>query len=661
MINPSSNKNGHPVPKVTTPSDLDNLWNLAPRLDSSQFTPPQHFAQFYETDTFLLDSLARFVSSGLNVGEVVIVVASQEHRATLEQRIPDLKSEPFRERYVALDASETLSGFMVDGAPDPIRFRETFESIIAQGCLNGRRVRIFGEMVMLLWMEGNHEAAVRLEELWNDLQRSYPFLLFCAYPMNGFANREPLPVICAEHTHVIPAESYTALEGADDRLEAIVRLQQQAKLLQAEIVERQQTERTLRAVTEQLDVQVKAREQLLVREQLARAEAERANRMKDEFLATVSHELRTPLNAIIGWCHMLGKGILDEETTARAFETIERNAKSQAQLVEDLLDVSRMVTGKLRLNSEPVDLASVINTAIDSVQLAADSKEIQLEVRLDPSARHAFGDPRRLQQVVWNLLSNAIKFTPTGGRVEVRLERSTKNVTIKVSDNGQGIEPDFVPFIFDRFRQADSSSTRNFGGLGLGLAIVRHLVELHGGSVCANSPGPGQGSTFTITLPVMVSDESTNGQKSAERRGTKKAESNSTPLPALDGVRVLLVDDNRDTLQVVSLIMTGHRANVQTAASAAEAIEVLEWYRPDIIVSDLAMPGEDGCSLISRIRELPNSKDIPTLALTSYVRVEDRARALSVGFNMFVPKPVEPDELVIAVATLTERFTFAES
>jgi CheY-like chemotaxis protein len=372
--------------------------------------------------------------------------------------------------------------------------------------------------------------------------------------------------------------------------------------------------------------------------------------MKDEFLGTVSHELRTPLNAIIGWSHMLLGGKLDEATSGRALEIIDRNARAQAQLIEGILDVSRVITGKVRLNTEPVDVASVINVALESAQLAADSKGIHLAVILDPLARHIVGDFSRLQQVVWNLLGNAIKFTPSGGRVAVRLSRLDRNMEISVSDTGEGISPAFLPFVFDRFRQADGSQTRLHGGVGLGLAIVRHVVELHGGAVRAESPGLGFGATFTITLPIApakrIRGNSTQNSNGAERGSRSQ----------LDGVQVLLVDDDPDTLQVVTALLNESRAGVQTASSAAEALKVLQRYQADVLVLDLAMPQEDGYSLIRKIRESESlgGRQTPAVALTARVRVEDRAQALAAGFNSFVPKPVDPGDLISAIANLAE-------
>jgi signal transduction histidine kinase/ActR/RegA family two-component response regulator len=806
----------------------------APGTDWSHMGESEHFVQFYETDLFLLNVVAGFIGTGIRGGEGCVVVGTKAHLDVLGERLQasgiDVAAVGASGQYVSLDATGTLAEFMVDGSPDPVRFGRVIGGIIAQTAERYGRVRAFGEMVALLWAEGNRAAAIRLEELWNDLQSTHPFVLFCAYPMNGFNGEglaEPLGAVCATHSRVIPAESYTALGDVDERLRAILQLQQKARSLEGEIAERKEAESALRGMKEQLEAQVEdqrrlhemsvsltstldiesvleevlraalavqgtdigllslsdpaqdglvlkvhsgfdkdfvehiefvprgegacgncqkhrrrivvedmeldpifdayreaarlagirachstplitragnligvlsahfrqphrpseremllmdlyarmaadaienarlhhqvrleleGRQKLLTSEQMARAEAESANRLKDEFLATVSHELRTPLNAILGWTHLLRNGRIDDDTACRAVETIERNARSQAQLIEDILDVSRVITGKLRLNIGAVDAASVINAAIDSVQLAADSKDIQLGVILDPSARHVSGDANRLQQVVWNLLSNAIKFTPPGGRVEVRLEHADAKLQISVSDNGQGIGGDFLPFIFDRFRQADGTSTRRHGGLGLGLAIARHLIELHGGTIHAQSPGKDCGSTFTIKLPLVVAFDA--GKVRGHETGALNPVDDSTarlkPTRSLDGVKVLLVDDDRDSLQILTLLLIGQRANVHAACSVDEALQALQWYKPDVLVSDLAMPGEDGYSLIRKIRALDaeSGKHTPAVALTAYVRVDDRTRALTAGFNMFVPKPVEPSELVTCIASL---------
>jgi signal transduction histidine kinase len=815
---------------------------LAPRSDWSEMNELEHFVQFYETDTFLLDSLAGFIATGLERGDAGIVVATQAHREALDERLEalgiDLTAARDSGQYLPLDAQETLSKLMVDGSPDRALFTEIIGDIIERASKGRTHVRIFGEMVALLWAEGKQSEALQLEELWNELHKKRSFSLLCGYPMSGFCEEifaEPLHHVCTAHSRVIPAESYTGINDADERLRAIIQLQQKARLLEAEIAERKEREVTLRSVKQELELQLEdlrrlhemsvgltrtldiesvlkevlhaamdvqhtsmgllslcdsergglnlhvhsgfdeeflkqiewvppgggacggcyeqrqrvivedvetdpvfalyreasrgagfrschstplitrsgniigvlsvhfpqphrpseretrlmdlyaqlaadiienaqlhsrvqqeleEREQLLVREQIARAEAESANRLKDEFLATVSHELRTPLTAILGWSHMLRENRLDEAAAERAVKTIERNAQLQAQLVEDILDVSRVITGKLRLNVAQIDAASVINAAIDSVQLAADSKGIQLEITLDPKARRIQGDASRLQQVVWNLLSNAIKFTPAGGRVRVRLERAQDFVQIKVSDTGCGISKDFLPFIFDRFRQADGTSTRHHGGLGLGLAIVRHLVELHGGTTRAESSGEGQGSIFVIRLPLSVAYEqgrAGDGHEAESHRSKAEVKERPlSPLPSLKGIKVLVVDDDRDTLGLLAVILSEYKATVQTASSTNEALDMLEWYEPDVLVSDIAMPGQDGYTLINRIREREaqrRGKQIQAIALTAYARIEDRLHALSAGFNLFVPKPVEPNELIISIANLVEAGT----
>jgi signal transduction histidine kinase/ActR/RegA family two-component response regulator len=394
-----------------------------------------------------------------------------------------------------------------------------------------------------------------------------------------------------------------------------------------------------------LQQELEDRKQSLAREHIARAEAESANRMKDEFLATVSHELRTPLNAILGWAHILRAGAPDEATVARGVEVIERNAQTQAQLVEDILDASRVITGSLRLTRGPVDLAAVINTATDSVRLSAEAKGIELVVVVDPAARQISGDAGRLQQMVWNLLSNAIKFTSRGGRVEIRLARTDGHAQIQVTDTGEGIAPQFLPFIFDRFRQADSTITRRHGGLGLGLAIVRHLAELHEGTVHAESAGEGCGSTFMIRLPV--------GAGPVARPADSASPGAAAPL---QGVQLLVVDDDQDALDMLSLLLGEAGASVRTATSAAEALTLLRWIRPDVLLSDLAMPDEDGYSLIRSLRALErqNGRRTPAVALTAYVRVQDRARAVDAGFDVFVEKPVDPDELLSVIGGLVD-------
>jgi PAS domain S-box-containing protein len=401
----------------------------------------------------------------------------------------------------------------------------------------------------------------------------------------------------------------------------------------------------------------KEREELLRREQAAREQAETASRAKDEFLSILSHEIRTPLNALVGWTRILQAGNLDEEKMAQVLETINRNLHLQTRIIEDMLDVSRIISGKLRLDAQPTDPTVVISAAVDSLRPAADAKNIRLQVVMDFGAGLVLGDPDRLQQVIWNLLSNAIKFTPKHGKAQVQLERINSHIEISVSDTGPGIDENFLPFVFERFRQADSTSTRAHGGLGLGLSIVRHLVELHGGTVEAGNRVDRQGAIFTVQLPIMVVRKPLESQE-AER--VHPAASGNLPFdspPALNGLRILAVDDEADTRLLLSAVLERCGAEVKTCASTSEALEALQQYKPDILVSDIGMPGEDGYVLIEKVRssEVGQGRRLPAVALTAYARVEDRLRVLSAGYNMHVPKPVEPVELATVIASLMGR------
>lgn len=387
----------------------------------------------------------------------------------------------------------------------------------------------------------------------------------------------------------------------------------------------------------------------------AKKVAEEATRAKDEFLAVVSHELRTPLTAILGWARMMKTGQLDERTATRALDTIERNAESQNQLIEDLLDFSRIISGKIRLDVGRVDLDSLAEAAINVVRPAADAKEIRLQAVLDPRAGPVSGDPERLQQVLWNLLSNAIKFTPKGGRVQIRLARVNSSVEITVSDTGQGISAEFLPYVFERFRQADNTTTRKHSGLGLGLAITKHIVELHGGTIRAVSPGEGQGSSFILKLPVMIVHNTESFSEGAAERLPAPAEAPPIELARLDGVRVLVVDDERDTRDLLVTVLAQSGAQVRAVATVTEALEILRHKKQDMLISDIEMPNEDGYSLIRKVRvsEEGEERRIPAIALTAHARASDRLRALSAGYQLHMSKPVEPAELVMAIANLT--------
>lgn len=391
------------------------------------------------------------------------------------------------------------------------------------------------------------------------------------------------------------------------------------------------------------------RAQLLAREQEARQAAESANRLKDDFLTTVSHELRTPLTAIVGWTEMLRDGALDPAAAERALLTIERNAKAQVNLVNDLLDASRIVTGKLQIEIRPVELITIVEAAVDTLRPAVEAKDLRLQMVLQPWVGPFSGDHSRLQQIISNLISNAIKFTPPGGMIEVRLERRGGQAVITISDTGQGIRPEFLPHVFDRFRQADGSTTRTHGGLGLGLAIVKHLVEMHGGTIQADSRGEGHGASFAVTLPLAQIQrmQVTDGQVVG---GNPRSS-------ILSGVRVLVVDDEADAREVLAAMLQRCSADVRVAASVAEALAIIPKWRPDVLVSDIGMPGEDGYMLIRKLRSLPLAQggQIPALALTAHAGAQDRQLALASGYQNHLAKPIKGPDLSAAVVSLVGR------
>jgi PAS domain S-box-containing protein len=413
------------------------------------------------------------------------------------------------------------------------------------------------------------------------------------------------------------------------------------------------------------------REQLLEKERAARAEAEAANRSKDEFLAIVSHELRNPLNAILGYTQLLRLGRVDPLEIRSTAEILERNGRIQLQLIEDLLDSARIISGKLELEVQPVSLSRVITAALDAIRPAAQAKGIELRSDLEPLAGQILGDPERLQQVVWNLLSNAIKFTPQSGRVELRMENAGQHVRVTVKDTGKGIESEFLPFCFDRFRQSDSSSTRRFGGLGLGLSLVKQLLELHGGTIEATSDGLGRGATFTVTLPQHGAQADAfvpQRQRALPERKMRMA--GATPfdeVPSLEGVRVLVVDDEEDARTLLKTVLGKSGAQVMTVSSGVEVLAILAGpqgaAQPDVLILDINMPAEDGYRVLERVRALeaergvaPSAR-IPAIALTAMGGTEERLKALAAGFRMHIVKPVEPGELIVVIANLVKRFS----
>jgi PAS domain S-box-containing protein len=422
-----------------------------------------------------------------------------------------------------------------------------------------------------------------------------------------------------------------------------------------DITGRKKSEQALKEAMQQAESANRERLQLLESERDARSQAERANRVKDEFLATLSHELRTPLNAVLGWTNILQHGNIQSEELKQGLETIERNARIQAQIIEDLLDMSRIISGKVRLEVQQTDLSAVLNESIETLRVTAEAKSVRLQAVMDPFAGPISGDPNRLRQVFWNVLHNAIKFTPKGGKVQVRLDSVGSQVEVNVTDSGEGIAPDFLPYIFDRFQQGDASTTRRHGGLGLGLAIVKQLVELHGGNVRVKSDGIGQGTVFTVQLPLIA----VYSEPDQERRHPRAALWENKPLPefSLSNVHVLVVDDEIDARNLVKRLLEMAGATVSMAASASEALERISTRPPDVLVCDIGMPGEDGYSLIRRLRVLEHrqEKALPAVALTAYARSEDRTKAIRSGFQNHLAKPVEPAELLAVVSSLAAR------
>jgi signal transduction histidine kinase len=448
-----------------------------------------HFVQFYDREEFLFDVVATFIAEGLINREPVVVIATEEHRRGFIDRVTAKGFDA--DGVTFIDARSTIARFMNGALPDDERFMTIIGGVLEEATGGASRIRAYGEMVDLLWRDGSPEAAIRLEELWNDLGSLYPFTLLCAYPMGNFYKENDSRLfahVCGTHGRVFPTESYSRGADDDSRLREIAALQQRAATLEAEIAHRRELERALR-------------DKLAENARLYEL-AQQSNRTKDEFLATLSHELRTPLTAILGWAKMLNAGGLDEKTARTALEIIERSARTQASLIDDLLDLSRVVTGKLTLRSEPVDLGLVVDNAVDTLRLAADARGIIIDVQHAPLRCVTTGDATRLQQIAWNLLSNAVKFSAAGSAVAVAIEHRGDAAAITFRDSGRGIAPDFLPHVFEPFRQADGASTRAYNGLGLGLAIVKYLTELHGGTVAAKSDGEGNGATFIVTLPL---------------------------------------------------------------------------------------------------------------------------------------------------------------
>jgi signal transduction histidine kinase/ActR/RegA family two-component response regulator len=468
-------------------------------------------------------------------------------------------------------------------------------------------------------------------------------------PVNPSENDEPQP----PSRHDVVSGHRRSPHGRDGAIEA----PEDSVELREEAVAAVEVALRARLEVEQLNGQLlEANQRLIVatvHAQTAEEHAEHANRLKDDFLATVSHELRTPLNAVLGWARMLKAKQLTAERAGHAVETIERNATALVHIIDDLLDVSRIIAGTLHLTPQPIDLVAVTQAGLEVVRPLAVSKQIDLRFSTEHGAPALVnGDAVRLQQVIWNLLANSVKFTPDGGRVDVSVERAGANIELNIVDTGQGIDREFLPHVFERFRQADGAPSRRHGGLGLGLAIVRQLVELHGGTVHAASAGPGRGATFTVRLPALAAGAQVErGSGIVDRRSAGSMESPALRLPHLDDLRILVVDDDDDGRTLTSLVLTQAHASVKAVASAREALQALEMERPDVLVSDIGLPDEDGYSLIRQIRRRETQRGgfLPAIALTGYARADDKIRALVAGFQAHVVKPLEPAELMAAI------------
>ena len=462
-----------------------------------------HQVQFYDREEFLYEIVGGFIEKALAAGEPVILIATPEHRRGFSDALIARGFDP--DRVVFEDARETMATFMTGGMPDTERFLSAMGARLERLTATHGRLSAYGEMVDLLWRDGNPDAAIRLEKLWNELGTLYPFSLLCAYPMGNFyrsSHAQLFEQVCEAHGRVFPAETFDRGAEDDARLREIAVLQQRAAALEREIERRRELEVALR---EALDARRAAEEELrgkLDENSRLYALAQDNIRTKDEFLATLSHELRTPLTAILGWARLLNMRTLDEETTRVAYETIERSARTQASLIDDLLDLSRVVTGKLAMRSEPVDLGTTVGNAVETLRLAAEARAINIRFQAPAERTIISGDSTRLQQVAWNLIANAVKFCEAGSEVTVAVDRNEDAAKLIVSDRGQGISAEFLPYVFEPFRQADGASTRNHNGLGLGLAIVKYITEMHGGTVAARSDGAGTGATFTVTLPL---------------------------------------------------------------------------------------------------------------------------------------------------------------
>jgi signal transduction histidine kinase/CheY-like chemotaxis protein len=573
-----------------------------------------HAVQFFEHESYLLDSLTDYIGSALSATGAGIVIATLPHRDGLAQRLTargvDVVGAGAQGRYVALDARDTLTRFMVDGWPDPARFDDTIGTLISKTGERAPQIHAFGEMVALLWAEGNRDAAIRLEELWNELATRMPFSLLCAYPIAVFhdtSHAKPFSDMTARHTQVLPAESYMQLQG-DAQLRVIAQLQQQAAALEAETIQRRHAETELRKRMEQLAD---------------------ADRRKDEFLAMLGHELRNPLAPVTTALQLMRLHSDEPLRVARARETIERQVEHMTRLIDDLLDVSRITRGKIELRHEAVVLSSLVARAVEAARPVIDERGHRLTLDLPDEPVAVNGDPARLEQVLANLLNNAAKYTDVGGRIWVRALVDAGQVILSVKDNGAGLTPEMRDHVFDLFVQGPEVRAYARGGLGIGLTLVRRLVEMHNGTVEVRSDGLGKGSEFIVRLPLgVVSQVAPSG------------DANGAGLAALPMRRILVVDDNVDAAEALSELLRDFGHDVRAVHDGPSAIEQAAMHRPDIVLLDIGMPGFDGYEVARRMRtELGLTSTL--VALTGYGEANHRRLSREAGFDQHVTKPVD--------------------
>jgi signal transduction histidine kinase/ActR/RegA family two-component response regulator len=585
-----------------------------------------HSVQFYEDEVFLQETVSRYLGAGLVADEPIIVIATEPHRRAFRQSLAskgfDVERAIGSRRLTLLDARECLARFMVDGCPDWDRFSALVGGAIDEATGGQRvRARLFGEMVDLLWRDGNPQAAIRLEELWNDLGRQRPFTLLCAYVMGNFfkeSHGEAFRRVCEVHDHVTPAESYSDADDRKTRLREISILQQRAQALENELKRRTELEEALR---------------------YAREQAEAASTAKDEFLAMLGHELRNPLSPIVTALELMK--LRGDGTLTREQEVIDRQTRHLIRLVDDLLDVSRITRGKVELRRQTVEVRDVLAKATEIASPLLEQRRHHFEVHAPPRGLRLDADEARVSQVVANLLTNAAKYTPPGGHISLSARREGADAVIEVRDDGIGISSSLLPHIFDLFVQGRQSSDRAEGGLGLGLALVRNLVAMHGGTVQARSAGVGKGSTFTVRLRALEDDGDASRAQSGSRRASARLHSTAR--------RVLVVDDNEDARMLLGDILERAGHEVRAAESGPAALGLVEEFEPEIAVLDVGLPAMDGYELGSRLRAALGDRAPVLVALTGYGQEADRARSKAAGFTAHLVKPLEAGELIATI------------